>query len=208
MTTAALVLFVVYLVGGFVVRTLLQWRRTGDTGFRGISGHIGTSPWWAGVLFAAALIAGFLGPVAALMGLPALPGLDRPAVQGLATLSAVAGIVATFITQAAMGTSWRIGVEPGERTTLITSGPFAWVRNPIFTAMAVTGAGLAFMVPNAVAVAGLTLLLVALELQVRVVEEPYLIQTHRTAYTAYAAATGRFIPGLGRLTPLTKMETK
>jgi protein-S-isoprenylcysteine O-methyltransferase Ste14 len=34
------------------------------------------------------------------------------------------------------GASWRIGVDPDERTTLVTSGPFAIARNPIFTAMA------------------------------------------------------------------------
>ncbi|MET9817324.1 MULTISPECIES: hypothetical protein [unclassified Streptomyces] len=40
-----------------------------------------------------------------------------------------------------MGASWRVGVDVGERTALITGGPFAYVRNPIFTAMAVTGLG-------------------------------------------------------------------
>jgi protein-S-isoprenylcysteine O-methyltransferase Ste14 len=113
-------------------------------------------------------------------------------------IAAVAGVVATVITQFAMGTSWRIGVDPTETTGLVTSGPFALVRNPIFTAMAVTGLGLALMVPNLIALAGALGLLVALQLQVRVVEEPYLRATHGTAYSEYTARTGRFVPGIGK----------
>ena len=37
-----------------------------------------------------------------------------------------------------------------------------------------------------------------LELQVRAVEEPYLLRTHGDAYRAYAARVGRFLPGVGR----------
>lgn len=200
MTAGALVLYVVYLTVGFVVRTLVQWRRTGDSGWRGISGRFGSPEWWAGVLFAAALVAGVLGPVTALLGLDPISVLDAPPVAWTGAVLAVVGIGATFVTQLAMGSNWRIGVDESERTDLVRSGPFALVRNPIFTAMALTGLGLALMVPNAVALLGWVLLLVALQLQVRVVEEPYLVSTHGTAYTDYARATGRFLPGVGRLT--------
>jgi hypothetical protein len=44
----------------------------------------------------------------------------------------------TVIAQFAMAESWRIGVDPNERTPLVTTGAFAMVRNPIFTAMLVT----------------------------------------------------------------------
>ena len=58
---------------------------------------------------------------------------------------------------------------------------------------------MALMVPNVIALLGVVLLTVALELQVRVVEEPYLLRVHEQAYAAYAARTGRFVPGVGRL---------
>ncbi len=124
--------------------------------------------------------------------------LTIPPVQALATVVAVVGIAGTFLTQVAMGTNWRIGVDETGTTDLVTDGPFAVVRNPIYTAMAVTGAGLAFMVPNVVALTGLALLLVALQLQVRVVEEPYLRRTRGAAYAQDPAAVGRFLPRLGR----------
>jgi protein-S-isoprenylcysteine O-methyltransferase Ste14 len=195
----ALALYAVYLGVGFGLRTWVQWRRTGDTGWRGISGRFGSTEWWAGVLFTAALVAGVLGPVTALLSLDPVAALDSSPVQLVGAALALAGIAATFATQLAMGTSWRIGVDETETTDLVTSGPFALVRNPIFTAMATTGLGLALTVPNLVALLGLVLLLVALQLQVRVVEEPHLLRTHGTTYASYAASVGRFIPGLGHL---------
>jgi protein-S-isoprenylcysteine O-methyltransferase Ste14 len=194
----SLVLFAAYLLIGFVVRTVLQYRRTGDSGFRGISGRPGSPEWWAGVLFVAALVAGVLGPVTVLLGLDPVSALMSPVVQVCAAVVTVLGIVATFVVQVEMGTSWRIGVEVTERTDLVVSGPFATVRNPIFSAMAVTGAGLAFLAPNLVALAGFVLLVVALQLQVRVVEEPYLRRVHGADYAAYEVAVGRFLPGVGR----------
>ncbi len=199
MAAFALILFTIYILAGFVLRTVLQLRRTGDSGFRGLSGTPGSARWWAGVLFAVALIAGLLGPVVALAGVDPIAILDRDAVAAAGVVLAVAGIIATVVTQAAMGTSWRIGVDPAETTGLVTSGPFALVRNPIFTAMAITGIGLALMVPNVVALAGAVVLIVALHLQVRVVEEPYLLATHGHSYEHYAATTGRFLPRVGRL---------
>ncbi len=201
MSVAALVLVGVYLGVGFVLRTWLQWRRTGDTGFRGISGRPGSPEWLAGVAFVLALLAGVLGPVAALTGLDSVGWLDAAAVGWVGLVLAVAGIAATLATQLNMGASWRIGVDEGERTDLVSGGAFALVRNPIFAAMELTGAGLALMTPNVVALTGFVLLLVALQLQVRVVEEPYLLRTHGEDYARYAAATGRFVPYLGRLRP-------
>jgi protein-S-isoprenylcysteine O-methyltransferase Ste14 len=59
--------------------------------------------------------------------------------------------------------------------------------------------GLMLLTPNLLAVASLLALLLALEIQVRAVEEPYLLRTHGETYRRYAAATGRFLPGIGRL---------
>ena len=194
----ALALFAVYLTLGFVLRSVLQYRATGDTGFRGISGPVGSPRWWAGVLFVLALLTGVLGPIAALLGMQPIGVLSHRYVQTAAAVAAVVGIVLTVLAQLEMGSAWRIGVREGERTALVTQGWFSVVRNPIFSAMALTGAGLAFMVPNAVSIGGLVLLLVALQLQVRVVEEPYLRALNGAAYTSYEQSVGRFVPLLGR----------
>lgn len=201
MAVLALTLFGIYFGIAFVARTVLQLFRTGDHGFRGLSGRPGSARWWAGILFALALLAGLLGPVAALAGLEPISTLDHSAIAALGGAAAVVGIIATVITQYAMGTSWRIGVDAEETTTLVTTGPFGLVRNPVFTAMAFTGSGLALMTPNVIALIGVIVLWVALQLQVRIVEEPYLLAKHGEQYWRYAAGNGRFIPGLGRLSP-------
>jgi hypothetical protein len=50
-----------------------------------------------------------------------------------------------------------------------------------------------------VAIAGLAVTLIGIEIQVRLVEEPYLHGVHGAAYTDYASGVGRFLPGIGRL---------
>ena len=200
MPTLALVLYVVYLLLAFGLRTAVQVRRTGSTGFKGIGGRPGSAEWLAGVGFAVALVLGFSAPILALADVvEPIDALDGHGAHVAGTILAVAGIAATLVAQMAMGESWRIGVDPAERTELVTSGPFALVRNPIFSAMLPTALGLTLIVPSWVAILGLVGLFVALELQVRVVEEPYLLRTHGETYGAYASRVGRFVPGVGRL---------
>lgn len=199
MAVAALVLFVVWVAIAFGLRTVVQLRRTGDTGFRGLSGVPGSIAWWAGVLFVVALIAGAAAPVAGLLGLRPFAALDRDLVAGIGAMIAGVGVLLTFAAQLDMGDNWRIGVDPKESTSLVVGGWFRVVRNPIFSAMALTALGLAVMVPNVIAVVGAVALIAALELQVRLVEEPYLKSAHGHDYGSYAASVGRFVPGVGRL---------
>src|SRR5262249_25649740 len=110
---------------------------------------------------------------------------------------ATVGIAATVYAQLEMGDSWRIGVDEQETTTLVHTGVFGPVRNPIYTAMFTFGLGIALVTPNLVACTGFMLLVATIELQVRRVEEPYLLRTHGDAYRAYTAGVGRFIPGIG-----------
>jgi protein-S-isoprenylcysteine O-methyltransferase Ste14 len=196
-TVAALVLYVVALVVLFGVRSWIQLRRTGSTGFIGISGTPADAGWWGGVLFAAAMVLGLAGP---LLAVADVVTADPPAAVQIAGLVlALAGFAATLAAQTGMGASWRIGVDPAERTDLVTNGVFAHVRNPIFTAMAAAQAGVVLMVPTWISVLALVALVAAVQLQVRAVEEPYLRSVHGGAYAAYAARAGRFLPGIGRL---------
>lgn len=194
MAGLALVLWVLYLVLAFGVRVALQLRRTGRTGVVGISGRPGSLEWIGGVLFVVALLVAFAGvfqdPIA---------GLDTTAAQAIGLVLAIGGILGTFAAQLAMGDAWRVGVDESERTELVTGGPFALVRNPIYSAMLPTVAGLALLVPNVLSIGGALALLAALELQTRGVEEPYLLRTHGRDYADYASRVGRFVPRIGRL---------
>ena len=194
----ALVLFALFAMLGFGWRSWEQRRRTGSTGFRGISGRLGSAEWFAGVGFVVAIAAAFVAPVLQLLGVVAPLGvLHAPWIQTPGIIIALIGIFATVYAQLDMGDSWRIGVDPSETTTLIRTGVFGWVRNPVFAAMMTFGFGIALVTPNPVAIAGFLSLVATIELQVRIVEEPYLLTVHGDAYRDYLANVGRFIPGVG-----------
>ncbi|MGH7486594.1 MAG: methyltransferase family protein [bacterium] len=200
MAAAALVLYGVSLTITFGVRVAIQLRRTGSTGLHGLPPDAGPLEWVAGGMFVAGLLMGGAAPILALLDLlEPIPALDGAFSNTVGLIVAIAGIGLTFAAQLAMGDSWRVGVDPEERTELVTNGPFRLVRNPIYSAMLPTVFGLALMVPSALAIAAIVTLFVALELQVRLVEEPYLQQVHGAEYVDYAARVGRFVPGVGLL---------
>jgi protein-S-isoprenylcysteine O-methyltransferase Ste14 len=197
MAELALALYLAYLALAFGLRAWLQWQRTGDHGFRFGAFAAQPAERAGALLFVLSLAFGFAGPVlelAAVLG--AFEALRAPVLGGAL---AVLGIAGTLHAQLAMGSSWRVGVDPAERTALRTEGPFRLVRNPIFSWMILTAAGLALLVPNLVSLAALAALVIGIEVQVRLVEEPYLLRAHGEAYASWASRTGRFVPGIGRL---------
>lgn len=199
MTVTALIFYLLFAALGFGWRSWSQYRHTGSTGFRGIHGQPGSLEWLAGAGFIAAILAGLAAPLLQLFGILApVAVLDASWLQATGAATAVAGIAATLYSQRDMGESWRIGVDPGETTTLVRQGAFGIVRNPIFTAMLIFAAGIALMTPNPLALGAFVVLLVTIELQVRVVEEPYLNAVHGQAYRDYCGAVGRFVPHIGR----------
>ena len=202
MPRLALALYGLFMVAAFGFRSAVHYRQTGSLGVRLPPPGAPAAERAGSLLFVLALVLAVVAPAATLAGwLEPLQPLDRPGVRAVGLVLYVVGMVVTLWAQLAMGTSWRIGVDPRERTVLVTRGPFSLVRNPIFSAMLVAAVGIALLVPNVLALAASVVLLVGLELHVRVVEEPYLLRSHGAAYAAYAGTTGRFVPGVGRLGP-------
>lgn len=200
MAALALILFGFSLTLTFGVRIAIQLRRTGSTGVLGFAPDAAPLERFAGVLFIAGVVAGAAAPLLALLDvLEPLAALDGAVGHAIGVVLVVGGILLTFGAQLAMGDAWRVGVDPEERTELVIDGPFNLVRNPIYSAMIPTVLGLALMVPNVLAIAAFVTLVTALELQVRLVEEPYLLRVHGETYADYAARVGRFVPGLGLL---------
>jgi hypothetical protein len=107
-------------------------------GIRGIGGRPGSPEWFGAVGWATAFLVTFAAPALQLAGVLApLPVLDTLWIHTLGIILAVTGITATMHAQLAMGDSRRIGVDPGETTTLVRTGVFGVVRNPIYFAMLV-----------------------------------------------------------------------
>jgi protein-S-isoprenylcysteine O-methyltransferase Ste14 len=183
----------------FFVRVGVQLRRTGTTGLIGLRGGAGPLDWLSGILFIGGMAMGAGSAVLVLQDhLDPIDPLDVDGLHVLGVALAAAGGLAVFGAQLGMGESWRIGVSDEERTELITGGWFSVCRNPIYTAMIIGWSGFALMVPTLLGFAAIVAIASGLELQVRFVEEPYLLRTHGDAYRAYASRVGRFLPGLGR----------
>jgi protein-S-isoprenylcysteine O-methyltransferase Ste14 len=190
MIEVAVVGWFVYVLVAFGLRTLVHLWQTGSTGFVGVSREAS----WRERIAVVAMVGAFaLALVAPWVGRP----LDIPTWPGVLTL--VLATLGTLVAQLAMSRSWRIGVDASERTALVTRFPFTLVRNPIFTCMIAALLGIALCCPTPVSFVSPLLLLAALSVQVRLVEEPYLLASHGTSYRDYAARTGRFVPGVGRL---------
>jgi protein-S-isoprenylcysteine O-methyltransferase Ste14 len=195
----ALGLMALYLALAFGVRVAVAIRTTGSTGIASPAGAPRVEI-LGGAVFATAVLLGALNPLLAVLDAVQLwDSLDITAAHVIGVALCAAGIFGTFAAQMAMGASWRIGVDPSERTELVTDGVFQLSRNPIYTFMIVAWAGFALLVPTWLALAAGILLITGLELQVRLVEEPHLLRTQGEPYRAWASRVGRFLPGVGRL---------
>lgn len=190
MTTTAVILDIVFLVLAFGVRTVVQWRRTGESGWR-----LGRPDSVAEGAARLSLVAGGVCLGVAVVTGPG--GSGTVAVAGVAL--AAASIVLVSVAQLQMGASWRIGVDHAETTELVSHGVFASIRNPIYTGMAAYGLAHIAMTPSPWAVVGAAAVVLGVQLQARAVEEPYLRALHGADFARWAERAGRFLPGLGRI---------
>lgn len=107
----------------------------------------------------------------------------------------VAGIAfaITWVCWIKMGKSWRMGIDPHERTTLVFTGPYAYVRHPIYGLSSVLGLATLGALPSPAMLVVTVLHLVLLQWEVRR-EEKYLVALHGRAYADYIRRVGRFVP--------------
>ena len=200
MPDLALILWAVYGIAALGWRVAVQLRRTGETGLVAARVRPTSLAGLADLGQAAGIALGLAAAFLARDGVvEPIPALDRTGVHIAGIAIFATGLCGTVASQAAMGRSWRIGTDPRERTDLVTGGPFALVRNPIYSALIPTLLGLALLVPSVVALGSVIVFALATEVQVRAVEEPHLLRLHEREYADYAARVGRFVPGLGRL---------
>lgn len=138
------------------------------------------------------LLVGF-GPLHMVMGTPGPVAIAQLAVV-LALMAATIGLFTA--SSRAMGSNWAIVARTRDDHQLVTWGPFAWVRNPIYVALFV------WILTMALALGHFRALILAVPLYwvgtwIRVVREERLLRAQFGAsYDAYAARVKRFVPGL------------
>ncbi|MEO6788361.1 MAG: isoprenylcysteine carboxylmethyltransferase family protein [Chthoniobacteraceae bacterium] len=121
------------------------------------------------------------------------PLLMRVAVMIFGLALVVAGYAGTLWCYAIMGSSWRIGVNEQEKNALVTGGPFARVRHPIYALQVVMLAGALCLLPTVCSLVLLAFHLLCVWLKAAD-EEAYLLATHGEAYRAHIVRTGRLFP--------------
>jgi protein-S-isoprenylcysteine O-methyltransferase Ste14 len=104
----------------------------------------------------------------------------------------VLGWVLMVTAQLQMGTSWRIGIDKDQKTTLIAKGLYRFSRNPIYVGMMVILLGILMVLANAVALGAFLVSLVSVPIQVRL-EETYLRAMHGEAFEGYCGAVRRWL---------------
>jgi protein-S-isoprenylcysteine O-methyltransferase Ste14 len=113
------------------------------------------------------------------------------------TGAALAGgcFIATIFCWKTMGRSWRMGIDPAERTELIVSGPFTWLRHPIYALSQLMMLASVASLPSPLLLSAGTLHLILLHWEARREERHMLIQ-HGDIYEQYRARVGGFFPKL------------
>jgi protein-S-isoprenylcysteine O-methyltransferase Ste14 len=102
-------------------------------------------------------------------------------------------IVCSGIISRQMRDSWRVGIQPGDRTVLIQTGVFSVIRNPYFLtyyAMFISF----FMIRPAVVLLVLVLSIILVYHRIVLREEKHLHRMHGQAYADYMKRTGRYFP--------------
>jgi len=110
--------------------------------------------------------------------------LERPAVKYIGVAILLAAFTWTVVAQAHMKASWRIGIDHKNKTKLITTGLFAYSRNPVFLGMLVSLLGLFLVTPNLVSLFLLVTGYILIQVQIRL-EEEHLYQIHGPDYLSY-----------------------
>ena len=124
---------------------------------------------------------------------PLRPLVTWPAIQWIALAIAWVAFFLTWICWHKMGRSWRMGIDPNEKTQLVLSGPFSYVRHPIYGLSQVLVVMTIIIIPTPVMIVIGLLHVLFMQWEVRR-EDRYLVAAHGDAYARYKAAVGRFIP--------------
>lgn len=119
--------------------------------------------------------------------------------QIIGIIMACFGIIVLVIAQLQMGKSWRIGIDPNEKTSLVTHGLFKFVRNPIYSGLIIFISGLLVLLPHPLMLLGAAIGYISIQLQVRYVEEPQMIKYHGIAFKTYGRRVGRYLPYIGKI---------
>ena len=120
--------------------------------------------------------------------------LDGPLAQGFGVAALVLAGVCIVWGEVSLGRSFRMAL-PESKQPLVTHGIYRFMRNPLALSVDLLALGVLLLAPSWLALISLALNVAGYEWKIRI-EEAHLRQAHGTAYAAYCAQTGRYLPRL------------
>lgn len=129
-------------------------------------------------------------------GFLAWPLLPRGPALGVAAVAVTAaGIAFAFWARAFLGRNWSGTITLKEGHTLVTGGPYAWVRHPIYTGITLGIAGTALWVDEVHALFAVACFLAGFSWKIRL-EERWMIEEFGDTYRGYQRRVKALIPFL------------
>lgn len=108
-------------------------------------------------------------------------------------VAGIFGLSFCLYAQIKMGNSWRVGIDEKNRSELITTGLYKFIRNPTYLGLFIMNFGIWLILPTWTMFLYVLLFYIFLEIQVRC-EEEHLIKTHGEEYIEYKKRTKRYLP--------------
>ena len=105
----------------------------------------------------------------------------------------LAGYAGTLWCYAAMGATWRIGINRREKNALVTHGPYRFMRHPIYSFQILMLFGALLLLPTVLSAAILALHVVCV-LAKAADEETYMLTVHGQEYRDYVSRSGKLLP--------------
>jgi protein-S-isoprenylcysteine O-methyltransferase Ste14 len=110
-------------------------------------------------------------------------------------VSALVGVALAISARVTLGRNWSGDIQLKQDHALVTGGPYAAIRHPIYTALILLFGGLAAQIGTSTALLGLALVIFSCWIKLQQ-EEALMLQTFPDAYPAYKAGTKRLVPWL------------
>lgn len=104
------------------------------------------------------------------------------------------GVALFTWSHSALGRSWSVGVEIADDQRLVTSGPYRWVRHPMYSSLLVMAVGLLLATANPIVALPYLGAIAATYIERVGDEERLMLRAFGDDYARYMATTGRLLP--------------
>jgi protein-S-isoprenylcysteine O-methyltransferase Ste14 len=158
---------------------------------------------WNRLLWTPAIVVWVAHPLYAGLERGGAPSFFKPLVNvPIGVKWALSGVVVlcvglTTVCWKRMGKSWRMGIDPNEKTHLVVTGPYEYVRHPIYALSLVMMLATMLALPSPAMIGCGVVHVVLLVWEARR-EERHLTMLHGDTYLRYCSRTGRFVPAIVR----------